>query len=234
MVLHHMKGEIKMEVTFDPVFMHYLNLRSKVKQIPISKSLLELAQVSDDPDAAKKAFETFKKSAAQGDADAQFMLALCYETGTGVKQSYPNAIKWYIRTDTSVGTYVMEHPTVLDQIENERIDRCMTDPRILAYLDALNAPDEEMYEYELQAAEAGNGKAQNALGHRYFYGQGVPQDYEKAGYWYQKSAEQGCEAGILHWAEYCRMKKNNKEAAQWYRKYAELQIQWRNRRMGWA
>ena len=223
-----------MEVNFDPVFMHYVNLRSKVKQLAISKTLLELAQISDDPDAARNAFETFKKSAAQGDADAQFMLGLCYETGTGIKQSYAQAIKWYIRADTSATNYVMDHPTVLDEIENERMQRHMNDPQIAAYLNAPSMPDEERYEYELQAAESGIAEAQNDLGHRYFYGHGVPQDYEKAGYWYQKSAQQGYEAGMIHWAEYCRLKKNNKEAAQWYRKYAELRLQWRNQRMGWA
>lgn len=87
-----MRVEIKMKVKFDPVFMHYLNLRSKVKQIPISKAPLGLAQISDDPDIAKKAFEAFKKSAAQGDTDAQFLLSLCYETG--IKQSYLRAIQW--------------------------------------------------------------------------------------------------------------------------------------------
>lgn len=234
MVLSRMKGEIKMEVKFDPVFMHYLNLRSKVRQLAISKTLLELAQISDNPFAARKAFEMFKQSAAQGDPDAQFLLGLCYETGTGIKQSYLRAIQWYIRVDTSATNYVMDHPTVLDEIENERVQRYLLNPKLASDLDGSYVSDEEMYEYELQAAENGDAEAQNALGHRYFYGQGIPQDQEQAGYWYQKSAEQGCEAGMIHWAEYCRLKKNHKEAAQWYRKYAELRIQWRNQRMGWA
>ena len=41
-------------------------------------------------------------------------------------------------------------------------------------------------------AEQRDTQAQVRLGNMYYNGEGVPQDYKKAVYWYQKSAEQGC------------------------------------------
>ena len=40
-------------------------------------------------------------------------------------------------------------------------------------------------------ANAGDATAQNRLGHAYFLGQGMPQDYAQAVAWYRKAAEQG-------------------------------------------
>ena len=40
-------------------------------------------------------------------------------------------------------------------------------------------------------AEQGHAGAQGALGHMYYYGEGVPQDDRQAVFWYRKAAEQG-------------------------------------------
>ena len=42
-----------------------------------------------------KAVKYFRKAAEQGDAEAQYNLALSYYNGQGVTKSYPNAVKWY-------------------------------------------------------------------------------------------------------------------------------------------
>jgi TPR repeat protein len=44
-------------------------------------------------------------------------------------------------------------------------------------------------------AEQGNAEAQTKLGHLYFYGRGVPQDYAEAVRWFQKAADQGYAKG---------------------------------------
>ena len=75
-------------------------------------------------------------------------------------------------------------------------------------------------------AEAGDAKAQFALGLMYGKGQGVPQDYAKATKWYRKAGDQGNahalgNIGYLYhkgWG----VKKDFAEAAKWYRKAAEL------------
>lgn len=57
-------------------------------------------------------------------------------------------------------------------------------------------------------------------------------DIVQAIYWYQESAKGGCEAGMLHLAEYYKNRKQYKEAAKWYRQYVEARIKWRNKRRG--
>jgi len=39
--------------------------------------------------------ETLKKKAEQGDANAQFRLGWCYDTGQGVAKDEQEAVKWY-------------------------------------------------------------------------------------------------------------------------------------------
>ncbi len=71
----------------------------------------------------------------------------------------------------------------------------------------------------------GNGGAECAQGDKYYYGQGVPQDYTEAAKWYRKSAEQGNAAsqGMLglsyHFGE--GVSQDYKKAAEWYRKAAK-------------
>ena len=43
----------------------------------------------------KKAVEWYQKAAAQGEAEAQCMLGLCYEVGQGVTKDYKKAVEWY-------------------------------------------------------------------------------------------------------------------------------------------
>ena len=47
--------------------------------------------IENDP---RQAFLWWKKSAKQGNTDAQFKVAECYSTGTGVKEDYEKALAW--------------------------------------------------------------------------------------------------------------------------------------------
>ena len=76
------------------------------------------------------------------------------------------------------------------------------------------------------AAEQGNSSAQNSLGYRYQYGQGVSQNYVEAVKWYRKAAEQG---NSIAQDNLGNMYYNGKgvsqdyvEAVKWYRKAALL------------
>ena len=42
-----------------------------------------------------KAAEWFRKSAEQGNADAQYNLGIMYGTGMGISQDYAKAVEWY-------------------------------------------------------------------------------------------------------------------------------------------
>lgn len=54
-----------------------------------------------------------------------------------------------------------------------------------------NIYDRDMIPLYQEAARQGNPEAFNGLGNRYYYGQGVVQDYQKAMEWYMKAAANG-------------------------------------------
>ena len=73
-------------------------------------------------------------------------------------------------------------------------------------------------------AEQGHGDAQYRLGYMYYEGNGVPQNYKEAAYWWRKAAEQGDpfaqnNLGCMY-GRGEGVPQNYKEAAYWYRKAA--------------
>ena len=69
---------------------------------------------------------------------------------------------------------------------------CATGPATAGpYEDATFAFQRRDYATELRLAEQGNVEAQYLLGYMHDFGYGVPQDYAKAVFWFQKAAEQG-------------------------------------------
>ena len=74
-------------------------------------------------------------------------------------------------------------------------------------------------------AEQGDADAQFNLGVKYYYGEGIPQDFKKAIYWYTKAAEQGdVRAQFSLGAKYYDGEgapQNNSRAAYWFTKAAE-------------
>lgn len=77
----------------------------------------------------------------------------------------------------------------------------------------------------LPLAEAGNAGAQNNLGVMYYEGESVPQDNQKAIYWWQKSAEQGnpyaqANLGLMYYKGKS-VPQDNQKAVYWYQKSAE-------------
>ena len=55
---------------------------------------------------------------------------------------------------------------------------------------------QSLFDIMLQKAQAGDSKAQNDVAAYYREGYGVQQDYQKAIYWYRKSAAQGDPVGL--------------------------------------
>ena len=58
-------------------------------------SILFAASGSPVADDAPKDVKQLQKAADQGDAEAQFKLAVCYYEGDGIKQDKAEAVKWY-------------------------------------------------------------------------------------------------------------------------------------------
>ena len=77
----------------------------------------------------------------------------------------------------------------------------------------------------LRKAEQGNPEAQTILAAMYCVGKEIPNDYERAVYWYKRAAEQGyAKAQYNLGAMYDKgigVPQNRNKAAYWYRKAAK-------------
>lgn len=195
--------------------------------------LAELYIASKNPVLLSEAVELYKKSAKQGFTDAKFALGRCYEEGIGVRKNYRGAIQWYKAAEISITNDLFKYPDPVGEADRARLDSLVESGIFDMLMDSIDYDNEPTLETDECNAELGDADAQNSLGCRYKVGKDVEKDISKAFYWFHKSAEQGCEAGMLHLAELYEKTKNYKEAAKWYRRYTEMRIQWRNERLGW-
>ena len=121
-------------------------------------------------------FQLYQQKANQGDADAQFNLAVMYYHGVETPQDTRYAIYWY--------TKAAEQGHVNAQYNLEKLymygygKEVRQDPKLAVY-------------WLTKASEQGLVQAQYNLGHMYEWGDGGPQDYKLAFYWYTKAAELG-------------------------------------------
>lgn len=187
--------------------------------------------------ADKKAFDLYKKSAKQRCTEAMYALGICYEPGKGVRRNYYQAVHWYICTDENITNDIINNPDPIGDAAQTAIRRYFEDEEYAEFVDELldteKAETDDSFAADEEAARSGDAEAQSRLGHRYFYGNGTQRDIVQAIRWYRESAKNGCEAGMLHLAEYYKNRKQYKEAAKWYRRYIVERIKWRNERLGW-
>ena len=229
-----------MQIVYSVVLPYFLEKWYKAEKLHEAKAQFDLARLysaGKKTAAATNAIALYRKSAKQGYTDAQFALGKCYENGYGIKRSYPQAIRWYKEAEHNIANDLMNHPDpvgdahaafIHNYFQNEELEQAIDE-----IMEFRNDADENSLAFDEEDAACGDAEAQNRLGHRYYYGQKVEQSYQQAVCWYRKSAEQGCEAAMMHLAEYYEVIKCYKEAAKWYRKYTESRIKWRNNRLGW-
>ena len=207
--------------------------KEKQAQYTLASFYLKLQTEAAD----KKAFDLYKKSAKQRYTEAMYALGICYELGKGVRRNYYQAVYWYICTDENITNDIMSNPDPIGDAAQAAIRRYFEDEEYAEFVDELldteKAETDDSFAADEEAARSGDAEAQSRLGHRYFYGNGTQRDIVQAIRWYRESAKNGCEAGMLHLAEYYRNRKQYKEAAKWYRQYVEARIKWRNERLGW-
>jgi TPR repeat protein len=122
-----------------------------------------------------------RKAAAQGDADAQYELGLCYGVGCGVPEDEVEAAKWY-RKAAEQG-----HAEAQSNLGN-----CYHHGNGVK-MDAVEA-----VKWYRKAVDQGDTNAQYNLGFCYSIGSGVPEDAVMAAKWgrkavkgYRKAAKQG-------------------------------------------
>ena len=125
------------------------------------------------PEDDVEAVKWYRKSAEQGNADAQYNLGVCYKHGIGVPKDDAEAVKWYLKSAEQG-----------DAKAQYNLGDC--------YHKGNGVPkdDVEAVKWYRKSAEQGNADAQYYLGVCYEYGYGVPKDHAESLKWYLKPAEQ--------------------------------------------
>ena len=161
-----------------------------------------------------KAIKKLIDLANHNDADAQFHLGFCYESG--FYELYPlirgheTAIEWFKKSAErgcslaqeklanyyDLGLYVKKDPRKSFELYKAAAEQGSPLGQLrLAYCYSLgkyvNKDPKKAFELFKASAEQGNAFAQNALGDCYMMGDGVKQDMKKAFKLYKASAEQG-------------------------------------------
>ena len=122
------------------------------------------------------ALAEFKPLAEQGDAIAQYVLAMMYSEGKGVIEDDKEAVKWY-RLAAEQGYADAQYNL---GVMHERGEGLIED-------------DKEAVKWYRLAAEQGNAGAQYNLGNKFVNGQGVIQDNVYAHMWWNIAAASGHE-----------------------------------------
>jgi len=171
----------------------------------------DIALTYEEQGDLKEAFQWYKKSAENGDSQAQCSLGTCYWQGHGVNISIDNAIKSYL-------TVVDNKNSTPTDIKNSLCNLGQI------YLQVQKQP-KKAFEYFQLATNYKCAESQAYLGDMYDHGNGVNKDTQKAAYWYQQSAEQGVARAQFNLAEmYLHgegVEMNHMNAMQWMVKAAE-------------
>ncbi|MBL1276247.1 MAG: sel1 repeat family protein [Ectothiorhodospiraceae bacterium] len=139
-----------------------------------SETAIEAGITAVDDKDYVKAFSVFSPLATQGNAEAQYNLAMLYRTGKGTAKNLKESHAWFRRA----------------------ADQGVSDAQYyLGYLYDNGEGAEQNPEYAVvwyrKAAEQGHGLAQINLGFFYANGIGVQQDIEQAYLWFHVAAAQG-------------------------------------------
>ncbi len=156
----------------------------------------------------RNAFEATKAKAGKGDAEAQYILGVCYDNGRGVTKDESEAVKWYRKA--------ADQNNALAQYT---LGVCYDNSQ------GVTKDESEAVKWYRKAAEQNLPEAQYTLGVCYDNGQGVPKDASEAGKWYRKAADQN-NALAQYSLGVCYdngqgMPKDASEAGKWYRKAAD-------------
>lgn len=217
---------LKEKITYSPDLKYFFDLCNRansndlVAQFKLAKFYLHINRENTN----KKAFLLLKKLANKSynavQTDAQYMLARCYEKGSGITKSYRQSAKWYRRT------YINANNDIYKAFENE-IDDIIDE--------ALNEPESEEITPEridciTENAENGDLASQEYLANLYWRGdENIKPNDEKFVYWAEKAAQQGDYLSAFHLGRYYETKRQYKNAANWYKTAAELNVIRRNK-----
>ena len=157
----------------------------------------------------EEAFAWWNKAAEQGDMEAQFELAQCYDNGLGVEINDETAFKWYkLSADQGFPKAEYRLGQAYKGENNDAADH---------YVAA---------KWIKKAAEHGLPEAQYDIGLMYESGLGVDQSYEEANKWFLKAAEQDYDLAQINLAENYGsgdgIEQSEEKAIFWLQKAAKL------------
>lgn len=147
----------------------------------------------------------FRKSAEQGQTDAQSELGLMLENGRGTSKNVEEAADWYLKSATEsekinpekdINMGMISLGRVLVKILEENSQHkgyWFSNPiaqRGIAWGYYPEKPSEAI-KWFLKAAQQGDISSQKELAERYFTGRDVAQNYREAFYWFLKAASLG-------------------------------------------
>jgi FOG: TPR repeat, SEL1 subfamily len=115
-----------------------------------------------------------EKKAMRGNAEAQYILGLCYFKGQGISMDKETGVKFYkdaARKGHAEAQYALGHC----YFEGQGVSQ--------SYYEGMH--------WHHMAAEQGHVQAQFALGFRYLNGEGVSKDLRESVKWFRKASEQG-------------------------------------------
>ncbi len=187
---------------------------------------------------------SLEQDAAQGDAEAQYQLALRYKNGTGTPQNLPKAIELFTKAAEqnhakalhSLGYLYIKGIGVTKDVNTARtffeksaalnFDEAMYNLGLM-YQDGIGTQQDYQKAFSLfeQADKLGNFKATAALGHMYHNGLGREKDLIKAFSYYVQAAKDGSASAQYALGGYYEYGKGNiskdlTKAREWYEKSA--------------
>lgn len=152
------------------------------------------------------------KSASQGNAESQFYLGHCYESGVGVAKDFAKAAKWY-REAANQGVpwaqfylgrmcyngdgVAQDHSEAFWWVQKAAVKGLAEAQTLLGAFygsgDGIEKNNAEAFKWFSKAANQGIADAQDALGHVYQDGTGVKKDPVQSYKWFALAADNGVE-----------------------------------------
>ena len=153
----------------------------------------------------RTALNTLRPLALLGNKEAQFLIGLMYDSGSGVDQDIDEAMKWFEKAATQGEARAQNHLGDFHKKqgngdEAEKWYRRAVEQgheialtnlvRLYCMLPSIPEGDKEVFGWFQKLAEQGDPNAQFHLGLAYEHGRDVPQSYKEAEKWYMKAAAQ--------------------------------------------
>ena len=137
----------------------------------------------------KLAVHYYTIAAEDGSATAKFNLGMCYKNGGGVNVNFKMAEK--LLSEAKDAGYQDDAEKLLDEIYRRRMKKRARAIYSAATEVYRRGEIEKAIKMRLTAAMMGSARAEYVLGCHFEYGDGLPQDTEKAKYYYKKAREHG-------------------------------------------